>query len=37
MVGALAGLVGAAAAPFVLIGMGTLCIAAIIGGIVFFR
>ena len=36
MIGTLAGLVGAAAAPFVLIGMGALCIAAIIGGIVFF-
>ena len=34
MVGALAGLVGTAAAPFVLIGMGALCIAAIIGGVV---
>ena len=36
MIGTLAGLVGAAAAPFVLIGIGALCIAAIIGGVVLF-
>ena len=34
MVGALAGLVGTAAAPFVLVGMGALCIASIIAGVV---